>query len=188
MRSLDLAVVQHVEVSFPASTGPCPQAEGNGTSATFHVDYCLIYRTLTLTVYLCAALDMDSRRSYLTPAGATGDSTLSKRNALLGSSSTGSDSHLNLSDPYGNSYNDNSNAYANGGYGNISRSNSPYGRPSSSNSQYASQRTAEDLESQNEEELEGLGAKVKMLKDVRLHLNNVSLCSDLTDVVNCFGV
>lgn len=100
----------------------------------------------------------------MTPAGATGESTLSKRNALLGTPSNAS--YPSLSDPYGNS--DNSSVYGNGGYNPISRSNSPYGRPSSSNSQYASQRTAEDLESQNEEELEGLGAKVKLLKDVYL--------------------
>ena len=43
-------------------------------------------------------------------------------------------------------------------------------RPSSSQSHasaYASQRQAEDLEGQNDEEIEGLGAKVKMLKDVK---------------------
>lgn len=57
-----------------------------------------------------------------------------------------------------------------------SGSNSPYGRPSSSNSQYASQRTAEDLESQNEEELEGLGAKVKLLKDVRGASSHLCAC------------
>lgn len=33
---------------------------------------------------------------------------------------------------------------------------------------YANNRTAEDLEGQNDEHLEGLSAKVKMLKDVRL--------------------
>jgi blocked-early-in-transport protein 1 len=100
----------------------------------------------------------------LTPAGATGDSTLSKRNALLGSSSNGyNSSQTNLNDP----------DYSYGGHGysqagnNISRSSSPFVRPSSSNSAYASQRQAEDLEGQNDEELEGLGAKVKLLKNVR---------------------
>lgn len=105
-----------------------------------------------------------NRRSYLTPAGATGESTLSKRNALLGNPSSSLNDSQYLSDPYGNG--ENSTLYGNGGYNGISRSNSPYGRPSSGASQYASQRTAEDLESQNEEELEGLGAKVKLLKDV----------------------
>lgn len=33
---------------------------------------------------------------------------------------------------------------------------------------YGSQRTAEDLEGQNDEKLEGLSAKVKMLKDVSI--------------------
>ena len=33
---------------------------------------------------------------------------------------------------------------------------------------YANNRTAEDLEGQNDEHLEGLSAKVKMLKDVRI--------------------
>ena len=46
-----------------------------------------------------------------------------------------------------------------------SASPNPYGHAGDGG--YASQRTAEDLESQNEEQLEGLSAKVKMLKDVR---------------------
>lgn len=100
------------------------------------------------------------RRSYLTPAG---ESTLSKRNALFGSSNS-SQTHLN--DPYGGPME----SHMTGGSGTYygSRSPSPYAgaRPASSASQYASNRTAEDLESQNEEELEGLGAKVKILKDV----------------------
>ena len=100
-----------------------------------------------------------NRRSYLTPAG---ESTLSKRNALLGSSNS---SQTSFQDPYGGSLDPHT--AGNGTYYG-SRSPSPFGgaRPASSNSQYASNRTAEDLESQNEEELEGLGAKVKMLKDV----------------------
>ena len=111
------------------------------------------------------------RRSYLTPAG---ESTLSKRNALLGTShSNSSNPHL---DPYG-AYSEGAAAspyYANGnGGGATSRSPSPYGaRPGSSASQYASNRTAEDLESQNDEELDGLGAKVKMLKDVSAGLSH----------------
>ena len=108
------------------------------------------------------------RRSYLTPAG---ESTLSKRNALLGTSS-----HSNSLDPYG-AYSEGAAGtpyYANGNAGaGTSRSPSPYGtRPGSSASQYASNRTAEDLESQNDEELDGLGAKVKMLKDVSVGLSH----------------
>ncbi|KAL7004262.1 protein transport protein bet1 [Cystobasidiomycetes sp. EMM_F5] len=108
-----------------------------------------------------------SRRSYLTPAGPPGESTLSKRNALLGTQntygngmSTGTGYDNSVSSPYDISAGGNyANAYA-------SRTPSPFVRPPSSNS-YASQRQAEDLEGQNEEELEGLGAKVKLLKDVR---------------------
>jgi len=108
-----------------------------------------------------------SRRSYLTPAGATGDSTLSKRNALLGSSSNGySSSQTNFNDP---DYSYGGHGYANN---NSSRSPSPFVRPSSSNSAYASQRQAEDLEGQNDEELEGLGAKVKLLKDITINIGN----------------
>jgi len=106
-----------------------------------------------------------SRRSYLTPAG---ESTLSKRNALLGSSNS---SQTSFQDPYGGSLDPHT--AGNGTYYG-SRSPSPFGgaRPASSNSQYASNRTAEDLESQNEEELEGLGAKVKMLKDITISIGN----------------
>jgi len=99
-----------------------------------------------------------SRRSYLTPAGATGESTLSKRNALLGYNASNNSSQANLGDGY---------------YG--SRSPSPFVRPASSNSNaggYLNTRTAEDLESQNEEELEGLGAKVKLLKDITISIGN----------------
>lgn len=50
-----------------------------------------------------------------------------------------------------------------------SASTNPYGSGHAGDAAYASQRTAEDLESQNEDQLEGLSAKVKMLKDVRAH-------------------
>lgn len=47
---------------------------------------------------------------------------------------------------------------------------------------YASQRTAEDLEEQNDERLEGLSARVKMLKDVSLtHATALSSHSSTKD-------
>jgi len=87
---------------------------------------------------------------------------LSKRNALLGSSynTSSNNSQTNLHD---------------GIYGG-SRSPSPFVRPGSAMSNggggFSNARTAEDLESQNEEELEGLGAKVKMLKDISISIGN----------------
>lgn len=44
---------------------------------------------------------------------------------------------------------------------------SPFDYDDSNATTYASHRTAEELESQNDEEIEGLSAKVKMLKNVR---------------------
>ena len=101
-------------------------------------------------------LTNDDRRSYLTPAG--GGATLSKRSTSQNVAETPYDTPQN---GYGSSY-----GQSNGTVPYYeSRSPSPYARPGSSNS-YASQRQAEDLEGQNDEELEGLGAKVKLLKDV----------------------
>ncbi|GAA5826168.1 hypothetical protein JCM11251_007192 [Rhodosporidiobolus azoricus] len=51
-----------------------------------------------------------------------------------------------------------------------SRSSSPlpmYNRPSE---RYAAERTAEDLEGQNEEALEGLSQKVKLLKNITINI------------------
>ena len=78
------------------------------------------------------------------------------------------------------SYGNDGTGYGAGGYNNASRSPSPFMRPSSSNSHnsaYASQRQAEDLEGQNDEEIEGLGAKVKMLKDVSLNAGQAEYAS-----------
>ncbi|GAA6054997.1 hypothetical protein JCM3770_000485 [Rhodotorula araucariae] len=53
-----------------------------------------------------------------------------------------------------------------------SRSASPlpmYNRPSD---RYAADRTAEDLEGQNDEALEGLSAKVKLLKNITINIGN----------------
>lgn len=51
-----------------------------------------------------------------------------------------------------------------------SRTSSPWPQQGSSaaNQGYSQARTAEDLEGQNDDQLEGLSAKVKALKDVRL--------------------
>ncbi|GAA93446.1 uncharacterized protein L969DRAFT_96030 [Mixia osmundae IAM 14324] len=43
---------------------------------------------------------------------------------------------------------------------------------SAQESSYASNRTADDLEGQNDEHLEGLSAKVKMLKDITVGIGN----------------
>ncbi|GAA5957883.1 hypothetical protein JCM21900_001297 [Sporobolomyces salmonicolor] len=55
---------------------------------------------------------------------------------------------------------------------NKSRSNSPlpmYNRPSD---RYAADRTAEDIEGQNDEALEGLSNKVKLLKNITINIGN----------------
>lgn len=86
--------------------------------------------------------------------------SLRDRSALLGTSSHHSGGALTppgsgRSTPFGYYNNDPSSSYAGGGGG-----NGVYGGPSG-------HRYADDLEGQNDEALEGLSAKVKLLKDVR---------------------
>jgi len=52
--------------------------------------------------------------------------------------------------------------------------------------QYSTRRTAEDLEGQNEEHIEGLSAKVKLLKDITINIgsevrDSMNMLSGMTD-------
>ncbi|GAA6000917.1 hypothetical protein JCM10207_004718 [Rhodosporidiobolus poonsookiae] len=53
-----------------------------------------------------------------------------------------------------------------------SRSASPLPMYNNPSNRYAADRTAEDLEGQNEEALEGLSQKVKLLKNITINIGN----------------
>lgn len=83
------------------------------------------------------------------------------------------------------SHRDRSSQYSNGTFSGTPYSSTPSGSgraspllpTSNGNGAYGAQRFAEDLEGQNDERLEGLTAKVKLLKDVsQLSLSSILVC------------